>query len=745
MKSRPFQSLVLLFLAFFSQRAFSQTRHILVGAGEYAMSYLDGSGHWYALGDLALIGNGFTGTAGLPYQVVTSPGNLTYKATFGGLHNIAAIDSSGGLWLAGDNSQGQLGQGNTTVNYYGVHVATDSSGNPFTNISLFAAYYTSNYSQGWYAVKTNGTLWMCGSGINGMRGNGTDGIGVDSIVSRPRQVPIPGGRIPKQIIGGQRIMILMTDSTVWTVGKTNFTTDYGFTMSGTLYASLQQISGLTGIVQIAGPMSYNYALRSDGHLFGWGTFGSYMGNWGNPATGGGSILHTPTDLKDSVVAYLPASIAEIKTNQNVTIARCTDGTLWSWGDNAQGSVGNGQELNYRQTSPPFAWNFVTGTLLVRHPIKITGYSDFDTVFMNNNFGFNVQARRSNGQLVSWGRNKGGVLGNGQVPCSSGQAAVYPNALDVVYPTDMSPLTLTAVTPISCPICKIAPSDTTCGNAGCGIPVVTTTCNAGSNQNITGTTATLTGSSTTNGTILSTVWSQVSGPNTAQFDLQSAPTAQLSGLTIGTYVFSYAVIDNGQDTVTSTTTVVVTSGETHNFITYDTTINYVCIPGYGGCVVGGVQQYFTLRISRPVNYFTPGNPDTASRPLFLTIPTDSAETQADSSWLTRYGPHYWLNNGWDGSVTLENRKHYPLLITVIATSANVRPFNVQPLMDTLIKYFHPRAHSIHLMGTQSGLSSLGWYLWFQATAGDEHNMANVRSLVDLEGINPSTNYGASTIG
>jgi hypothetical protein len=50
-----------------------------------------------------------------------------------------------------------------------------------------------------------------------------------------------------------------------------------------------------------------------------------------------------------------------------------------------------------------------------------------------------------------------------------------------------------------------------------------------------------------------------------------------------------------------------------------------------------------------------------------------------------------------------------------------------------------------MGTQSGFTSLGWYLWFQATAGDEHNMANVRSLTDIEGINPSANYGVSTIG
>jgi len=249
-----------------------------------------------------------------------------------------------------------------------------------------------------------------------------------------------------------------------------------------------------------------------------------------------------------------------------------------------------------------------------------------------------------------------------------------------------------------------------------------------------------------GTITGYDWTTVSGTGATIVSPDSARTT-ITGLTTGNYSFRLTLTDSRGRMVSDTMQVHVgdtsVKGETHNFVTYDTTINFVCIPGYAGCVVGGVQQYFTLRISRPVNYFTTGNADTASRPLILTVPTDSAET--DTSWLTRYGPHYWLKNGWDGSVTLENGKHYPLLITVIATSANVRPFNVQPLMDTLIKYFHPRAHSIHLMGTQTGFTSLGWYLWFQATAGDEHNMANVRSLTDLEGVNPATNYGVSTIG
>jgi hypothetical protein len=214
-----------------------------------------------------------------------------------------------------------------------------------------------------------------------------------------------------------------------------------------------------------------------------------------------------------------------------------------------------------------------------------------------------------------------------------------------------------------------------------------------------------------GTITGYAWATVSGTGATIVSPDSASTA-ITGLSTGNYSFSLTLTDSRGRMVSDTMLVHVgdTSfkGETHNFITYDTTINYVCLPGYNGCTVGGVQEYFTLRISRPVNYFTPGNADTASRPLILTMPTDSAET--DTSYLTQYGPHYWLKNGWDGSVTLENGKHYPLLITVIGSTANIRPFQ-RATADGYIDQIFPSprpldpSHGNDKRFHQSGLVSL----------------------------------------
>src|SRR5579885_2300803 len=71
-------------------------------------------------------------------------------------------------------------------------------------------------------------------------------------------------------------------------------------------------------------------------------------------------------------------------------------------------------------------------------------------------------------------------------------------------------------------------------------------------------------------------------------------------------------------------------ESHNFITYDTTWDL------------GPNQHWNMRISRPAYMFTPGSPDTASRPMILTMPGQGEWGTTDYSKLQDYGPHYWLN-------------------------------------------------------------------------------------------------------
>lgn len=87
--------------------------------------------------------------------------------------------------------------------------------------------------------------------------------------------------------------------------------------------------------------------------------------------------------------------------------------------------------------------------------------------------------------------------------------------------------------------------------------------AGFDQSVAGTTATLDGSASRDpdGTIVSYSWAQSSGPNTATIVNSAAPITGLTGLTNGTYVFALTVSD-GTTTATDTVTIKVAAAESY---------------------------------------------------------------------------------------------------------------------------------------------------------------------------------------
>jgi len=165
----------------------------------------------------------------------------------------------------------------------------------------------------------------------------------------------------------------------------------------------------------------------------------------------------------------------------------------------------------------------------------------------------------------------------------------------------------------------------------------------------------------------------------------------------------------------------TASETHDFITYDTTVAYYNQPA----------NTWYLRISRPRNLFTAGSPDTASRPGIFTMP-GIGEVGSDPSYLTRYGPHYWMNNGWDGSVQLGNGIHYPIIITVVEGQTSTSPYYLSALMDSLKKWYHIKPHGVHVAGLSMGAFEWGDLICYSAFAGDQHAMSGITSYVGLSG-------------
>ncbi len=428
----------------------------LVGPGEYQCFIINTeTGKLYGISS-SLVTAGVpwdAGTPGLPKRVGV-PGDVSFVDVASGLHNSLAADSAGNVWTWGANGNGESGIGSTNdIGFVPVKIERDSLGNPFTGI-VKVVCWSSGGSGGNIALKSDGTVWIWGLTREGMRGNGQEG----QLNTRPVQVDMPKGRKIKKIIAGSIVMALATDGTVWTWGGANRKELLGTNSPD--YKHPHQVPLLQKAKDIAGGGFFSYALGLNGTLYGWGYFTAYMcigkGGWAHQAP----PPVVPKDLTHDL--NLPHAVASIVTNSVATHVILTDGSLWGWGDNACGCVGNGEELDYAKHQPPYAWDWGPGQKLVEKPVRLApGVNNFVRVFGGNCAVFYSYAETADGQLYSWGRNKGSVLGNGIVGASSDILATYPNSWDVSRISPIDPFALTTNKIVTSPYCLLHPDGHPC--------------------------------------------------------------------------------------------------------------------------------------------------------------------------------------------------------------------------------------------------------------------------------------------
>jgi alpha-tubulin suppressor-like RCC1 family protein len=162
---------------------------------------------------------------------------------------------------------------------------------------------------------------------------------------------------------------------------------------GTLFnrPSPMPVSGLSGIKMVAAGASHSLALGSNGLAWSWGA--NTYGQLGGPYyTYGASYETTPVQVSQSTVPL--TNITWIAAGRNSSYAVRGDGSVWSWGYNGDGELGNG----YSGGSVPA-------------PFKISGLSGVKQVAAGN---YHVLAVTTNGNVYAWGLNTNGELGDGTV-------------------------------------------------------------------------------------------------------------------------------------------------------------------------------------------------------------------------------------------------------------------------------------------------------------------------------------------
>lgn len=345
------------------------------------------------------------------------------KISSGSYHS-AFILATNALYLVGSNNAGQLGDNSIISKSSAVQIGgTDW-------VDVFC------HGDATYAQKTDGTLWAWGSNGSGQLGQGVTN---NKNYSSPVQIT---GTTWAAISGGQgNGLASKTDGTLWTWGGAasgqlgNNTTQ--------IYAGIQASSP----VQVGSDNTwtayatglYNVAGINAGALYtwGWGEYGSFGTN---VSTG---YRSSPTQVGSGT------NWSSVTVGGFYGLAIKTDGTLWAWGYNNNGSLGtnniidrsspvqvgsqtdwtyisasSGTVIGLRGSSA-YGWGFngngqlSTGGLESRSsPVQISG--TWSSIQSGASYFLGI---RSNGSLWGCGRNLYGQLGTNDTVDRSDQVQI----------------------------------------------------------------------------------------------------------------------------------------------------------------------------------------------------------------------------------------------------------------------------------------------------------------------------------
>jgi alpha-tubulin suppressor-like RCC1 family protein len=218
-------------------------------------------------------------------------------------------------------------------------------------------------------VKIDGTLWSWGRNHVGQ-------MGINNTVNYSSPVQVGSLTNWKLVAtfcgysGPSTQFAIQTNGTLWAWGD-NSVGQLGIgTIAATQYSSPVQIGALTNWKQVSSGAFYTAATKTDGTLWTWGT--NTYGQLGN-----GTIVYYSSPIQVGSLT----NWKQVACGGNFIAAIKTDGTLWTWGINTAGQLGNG-----------------TVNIYYSSPIQVGSLTNWQQV----SCGYNTYAIRTDGTLWGWG-------------------------------------------------------------------------------------------------------------------------------------------------------------------------------------------------------------------------------------------------------------------------------------------------------------------------------------------------------